>query len=198
MLTVGAVAPSVTAMNDKERTSISKRLSYVLRHRPGSIGVQVDDAGWVEVEELLDGLALHGLSMTLDMLTEVVDTNPKQRFEFSSDRLLLRARQGHSIEVDLGYEPVVPPDVLFHGTPRVSVESILATGLQKRRRHHVHMSTDRELLLEVARRRGPPVLLRIDAAEMHRLGHEFYVTENDVWLTDRVPPEFLDVVNDDP
>lgn len=180
-------------MKCDERTGISKRLSYVLRHRPDSIGVQLDDAGWVEIEQLLDGLALHGLAISLDELTEVVDTNPKQRFEFSSDRSLLRARQGHSIEVDLGYEPVVPPDVLFHGTPSASVESILASGLEKRRRHHVHMSTDRDLMLEVARRRGQPVLIQINALKMHRLGHQFFVTENDVWLTEFVPPQFVRV-----
>lgn len=184
-------------MNSNERTVISKRLSYVLRHRPDSIGIQLDEAGWVEIDYLLDGFASHGQAISLGVLREVVDTNPKKRFEFSADGTLLRARQGHSVDVDLGYVPVTPPGILFHGTTRASIASILATGIERRRRHHVHMSTDRQLMLEVARRRGTPVLIRIDAAKMHASGYEFFVTGNDVWLTDRVPPEFLAVISDE-
>ncbi len=178
-------------MSKTEYTGISKRLSYVLRHRPDSIGVQLDDAGWVEIEQLLDGLALHGMAISLELLTEVVDTNPKQRFEFSSDRSLLRARQGHSVSVDLGYEPVVSPERLFHGTPISSLDSILKTGLQKRRRHHDHMSTDRQLMLEVDRSRGTQLLNHIKSGQMQTDGYDFYVTGNNVWLTDHVPPEYL-------
>lgn len=183
-------------MNNNERTTISKRLSYVLRHRPDTIGLRLADAGWADVEDLVDGLALHGMPITLDLLREVVDLNPKQRFEFSPDFTQIRARQGHSVDVDLGYTPVTPPRVLYHGTPEASIEAIMTSGLQKRQRHHVHMSTDRDLMLEVARRRGRPVLLRIDAAEMHRTGYEFFVTGNDVWLTEFVPPDFLCVDTD--
>ena len=180
-------------MNDDERKTVSKRLSYVLRHRPDSIGIQLDDAGWAEVEHLLDGLALHGRAISMDVLREVVDTNPKRRFEFSPDNTEIRARQGHSIGVNLGYEPVAPPEILFHGTPETSVASILETGLEKRRRHHVHMSTDRQLMIEVARRRGQPVIIQIESGKMHEAGHEFFVTANGVWLTECVPPRFLHV-----
>lgn len=183
-------------MTSQDRTAISKRLSYVLRHRPDSIGIQLTEAGWTDVEQLLDGLALHGLPLSLYVLKEVVETNPKRRFEFSPDGSEIRARQGHSVDVDLGYEPVAPPRTLFHGTPEVSVESILLTGLERRRRHHVHMSTDRHLMLDVARRRGAPALLKIDAGRMHDDGVEFFVTGNDVWLTEHVPPSYLSRASD--
>ena len=127
-------------MNREERTAISKRLSFVLRHRPDSIGIQLDDAGWADVGQLLDGLALHELSMTMDQLEHVTEHCPKQRFEFAPDRAQIRARQGHSIEVELGYTPVKPPDVLFHGTPRSNVDSILESstpaGVEERSECH--------------------------------------------------------------
>ncbi len=178
-------------MNYNRHTAISKRLSYVLRHRPDSIGLRLDQAGWADIEDLLDGLALRGKAVSRDELDEVVKTNPKQRFEIDESGTQIRARQGHSVRVQLGYEPEQPPDLLFHGTPEANLDSILRVGLDKRRRHHVHMSTDRALMLEVARRRGEPVLLRIDARAMHVAGHVFYVTANDVWLTDSVPPQYL-------
>lgn len=178
-------------MNHTERTRLSKTLSYVLRHRPDAVGIMLDEAGWTDADELIDALIAGGTRTSREQIDEVVQTNPKRRFEFSADGTRIRARQGHSVPVDLGYEPVEPPAVLYHGTAERNVESILAHGLHKAKRHHVHMSTDRTLMIEVARRHGAPVLIAIDAARMHGDGHTFFKTENDVWLTDTVPPKYL-------
>lgn len=172
---------------------MSKRLSYVLRHAPESIGLSLDSAGWAEVEILLSLLAKHRTHISRAELDSVVANNSKQRFEFSDDRSRIRARQGHSIPIELEYEAVAPPDVLFHGTADRFLESILAEGLRKQGRHHVHMSTDKATMLEVARRHGKAVLLEIDSAGMHDSGFEFFLTANNVWLTDHVPTEFLKV-----
>ena len=59
-------------------------------------------------------------------------------------------------------------------------------------RHHVHLHLDVGTSTAVGRRRGKPVLLRIRALAMHQAGHQFFVTPNDVWLTDHVPAEYIE------
>jgi len=178
-------------MTPKEQKRISKRLSLVLRHAPESIGLELDGAGWAEVERLLTGLRTNGLVVTPRKLQTVVEENPKRRFEFDESGARIRARQGHSVAIDLGYTAIEPPEHLFHGTATRFLDPILQVGLLKMSRQHVHLSTSAETMMEVAKRHGKPVLLEVAAAEMHRAGHEFFLTGNDVWLTDRVPPEFL-------
>lgn len=163
---------------------LSKRLSYVLRHNPGSVGLALDEAGWVPVEELLKALKI-----TRSQLELVVAGNDKQRFAIVGERI--RASQGHSVDVELGLEPVPPPQALYHGTPRRNLPSIRRDGLVKRGRHHVHLSADIETAAKVGNRRGVAVVLTVDAAGMAAAGHVFYHCANGVWLTDRVPPSFL-------
>jgi putative RNA 2'-phosphotransferase len=185
-------------MNAKHLKEISKNLSYVLRHRPDSIGIELSAAGWIEVDVLLAALARDGKSVSPDVLRTVVAENDKQRFEFSEDGRQIRARQGHSTTVELGYEPATPPAVLYHGTATRFLDSILGQGLIKGKRHHVHLSINQETMIQVGTRHGKPVLLKIDAAKMHKDGHEFFVTGNQVWLTDHVPPEYISVVDVNP
>ncbi len=168
-------------------------MSYVLRHNPQEAGLLLDEAGWVSVEALLAGMYRAGHDISRAQLHEVVSTNSKKRFEFSDDGSMIRARQGHSVDVDLQYEPIVPPEVLYHGTTEAVLDAVQREGLKRMQRHHVHMSTDRALMIEVAKRRGKPVLLRIDAAGMHGDGHRFFVTGNQVYLTEHVPPQYLTV-----
>ena len=169
----------------------SKRLSLVLRHKPESIGIVLNQNGWVDVSELLDALGTHGLLITRDQLDHIVQTNDKRRFEWDVLTDRIRARQGHSVKIDLGLKPSTPPDVLFHGTPRRNLDSIRATGLDKRGRHHVHLSPDEATAHRVGARRGDHVVLAIDAASMNIAGYEFWQSTNAVWLTDRVPPRFI-------
>jgi putative RNA 2'-phosphotransferase len=176
---------------NKKLTHISKYLSFVLRHNPQAIGITLDAEGWVPVDELLTAAARDGTSISHDQLQEVVASNDKKRFAFSDDRSLIRANQGHSVEVDLKLEPVEPPEVLFHGTVDQFLDSIRAKGLIRGNRHHVHMSADRETAARVGQRRGRPIVLVIEAARMHNDGHRFYRSENGVWLTEAVPVEYL-------
>lgn len=178
---------------DKHLQPISKNLSHILRHRPDSVGLELADGGWVVVDDLLAALARTGNALARDLLDQVVADNDKQRFEFNADGTQIRARQGHSAEVDLGYEPAQPPATLYHGTAEHSLESILARGLNKGRRHDVHLSTNKETMIAVATRHGKPVVLAIDAARMARDGYEFFITGNNVWLTDHVPPQYISV-----
>lgn len=169
----------------------SRRISRVLRHAPQSVGLTLDRAGWVGVDDLLDALARHGAAVTRPELEQVVAGNDKQRFELDPTADRIRARQGHSVEVDLGLSPATPPPVLFHGTPQRNVEAISREGLVRGTRHHVHLSPDRATAERVGARRGRSVVLEVDAAAMADAGHTFYVTGNGVWLTDAVPPRYV-------
>jgi putative RNA 2'-phosphotransferase len=176
----------------KNRTiEVSKFLSLVLRHKPEKIGISLDDEGWVEVSELLQAFAAHGFRLTLAELQEVVRTNDKQRFSFSPDGLSIRASQGHSVQVELGYEPCVPPQTLYHGTAERFIPSIKQQRLLKGRRHHVHLSEQQETATAVGRRYGKPVVLTISSAEMQRNNYKFFRSANGVWLTEHVPVEYI-------
>lgn len=164
----------------------SKFLSYVLRHKPESIGLQLDANGWASVDDLV---ARAGNGLTHALVTEIVRTNSKQRFALSDDGAMIRANQGHSVEVDLALTPAAPPETLFHGTARRTLDAIRAAGLSKMSRHHVHLSADAETATTVGARYGPPVVLEVRAGEMHRAGAAFFRAQNGVWLTDAVPPE---------
>ena len=155
---------------NKQLVTISKFLSFVLRHNPQAIGIVLDAEGWVAVDELLAAAARHGQTVTREQLAEVVATNDKKRFSFSPDGQLIRANQGHSVEVDLGLVAVEPPELLYHGTVERFLDSIREKGLLRGKRHHVHLSADRETAARVGQRRGRPVVLVVEAERMHRAG----------------------------
>ncbi|WP_330182192.1 RNA 2'-phosphotransferase [Nocardia sp. NBC_01503] len=181
-------------MNEKELVKLSKRLSSWLRHRPDAIGLAPDAAGWVRVEDLLRQAAAHSRGFTRTQLETVVAQNNKRRFEFDESGTSIRARQGHSIDVDLGYAPADPPVVLFHGTAERTLGLIMAEGLLPMRRHAVHLSADIDTAVNVGARHGRPAVLRVDTAAMVRDGHDFFVTGNGVWLVDTVPPQYLELI----
>lgn len=178
-------------MSDSRLVKISKYLSKYLRHTPDAIGIKLAPGGWVAVDELLTASATNKFPLTRQELQVVVEFNDKQRFSFDSTGNLIRANQGHSIKVDLQLEPVVPPDELYHGTGRKSVESILQTGLCKMSRHHVHLSKDIATAQTVGARHGKAVVFAVNAAAMQLAGYIFYCSANGVWLVDHVPPQYL-------
>ncbi len=180
-------------MNPKQITRTSRKMSLVLRHKPEAIGLTLDTNGWALVTDLLNRLAATGTPITRTELDTIVAENNKKRFAFNPDGTKIRASQGHSIDVDLEFEPLTPPDELFHGTATTSVDSILATGLQSRSRQHVHLSLDLATATQVGARHGRPVILTVDAAAMHKDGYKFYRSANDVWLTDEIPSRYLTV-----
>ena len=171
--------------------TVSKLLSLALRHEPSALGLAVDAGGWADVSELLDGLRAHGHDLAVADLRSIVTGSDKQRFAISDDGIRIRANQGHSIAVDLGLQPVIPPSVLFHGTGAQNVASILRIGLESRGRNHVHLSGDEDTARKVGMRHGKPVVLAIRAAQMHENGTVFYRSANGVWLVESVPPEYI-------
>lgn len=178
-------------MEAKTTNTLSKFLSLILRHKPELIGIELDAQGWVDVELLIRQLNANGTAIDRELLDYVVENNSKKRFAFDESGQRIRASQGHSISIELGYEAQTPPDVLFHGTGEKSVASILNTGLEKRARQHVHLSQDFQTATQVGSRHGKPIIFKVLAIEMHAAGHLFYLSENKVWLTDNVPVDFI-------
>lgn len=189
-------------------SAVSRFLSKVLRHEPGLVGVRLDANGWVDVRELLTKLnrakraagapkRLRVLpDFTPELLREVVANNTKGRFAFSGDARHVRAFQGHSVTVDLGYPTAQPPETLFHGTAAESWPAIAVEGLVRGTRHAVHLSLDPESARRVGARHGRPVVLQVQAGQMHRNGCLFSCADNGVWLVDSVPAHFISLVRD--
>lgn len=172
---------------------ISKFLSYHLRHRPDLLGLELSPGGWVEVNRLLQAAKKRNFSISLLELQQVVEQNDKQRFSFNDRGNLIRANQGHSVRVDLQLKPVIPPDVLYHGTYSKAIASIKKQGLKKMSRHHVHLSSDINTAKRVGARRGYPVIFQIDALAMSKAGYIFYCSDNGVWLTEEIPVKYLQI-----
>ena len=175
----------------KSDQKISKRLSFVLRHKPESVGLQLDPQGWVPVMELLDALGAHGMRFSRAKLERIVKENDKKRFTFSADGKRIRAAQGHSVEIDLDLREATPPTHLYHGTSEKFLASISEQGLLPGGRHHVHLSQTRATAFNVGSRRGKPVVLEVQAKQMKTDGYTFYLSDNGVWLTDTVPAAYL-------
>ena len=174
-------------------TKHSKFLSYVLRHKPESIGITLDENGWVSVSELLQASRRAGQDITDDLLREIVEKNDKKRFALNESGDRIRASQGHSVKsIDLALESIEPPEVLYHGTVEKFIGAIEKSGLQKMNRQHVHLSSTRETATNVGSRRGQPIILLVQAATMHKAGYKFYRSENGVWLTESVPWKYIE------
>ena len=172
----------------KDHIKQSKYLSFILRHHPEKIGLTLDENGWAKVDDLLEKLPFN---LDFTELKTIVDTSDKKRFALSDDETMIRASQGHSVPVDLGLIAIHPPDILYHGTPAANIPSIKIEGLQRGKRHHVHLSADAETALKVGSRRGKAIILQVKAGEMHRAGLTFFISNNKVWLTDAVPAAYI-------
>lgn len=170
---------------------ISKFMSIHLRHKPERLGLNLEPGGWVPVDVLLAACAGDNFPVTLSELEEVVARNDKQRFSFDTTCRMLRANQGHSVEIDLQLEAAAPPPLLFHGTGERKVAAIMTAGLLKMARHHVHLSRDAASAKIVGARHGKPVVFEVNAAAMVEASYKFYCSFNGVWLVESVPPGYL-------
>ena len=178
-------------ISDKQITHISKFLSLVLRHQPETIGIQLDQSGWIDITELIEKANNYGIKFDREILNHIVATNSKKRFAFNDTLDKIRASQGHSIEIELGYTNQKPPEILFHGTGEKFVQSILETGLEKRSRQHVHLSSDLNTAIKVGQRHGKPFVFKVLAEQMYSDNFQFFISANGVWLTDNVPTKYL-------
>jgi putative RNA 2'-phosphotransferase len=174
----------------ENKINISKYISLILRHKPEEIGITLDEHGWANVSELIEGIS-KSHEFNMDMLEDIVATDNKQRYSFNEDHTLIRANQGHSIPVDVELEEVIPPEILYHGTGEKYVASIDQQGLIPKSRLYVHLSGDKETAVKVGQRHGNPVIYIVKSGDMNRDGIVFYRSVNGVWLTQAVPAKYL-------
>tara|TARA_R110000824_G_scaffold354138_3_gene541231 strand:- start:5794 stop:6312 length:519 start_codon:yes stop_codon:yes gene_type:complete len=161
-------------------------LTLLLRHKPETIGLKLDKYGWAKISDLIKNP-----DFTAASIHKIIKEDNKGRFALSDDMKRVRACQGHSFEVDLQLESQRPPDVLYHGTTHTFVGAISKEGLKKMQRNHVHLSTDFGTAVSVGGRRGHPMVLEVDTHEMFEDKYEFFLSQNGVWLTDHVPPQYI-------
>jgi putative RNA 2'-phosphotransferase len=181
-------------MTDKEKLTASKFMSLVLRHNPSKAGITLDKNGWADVVELINGMNnARRMKITFDDLKEIVATCDKQRYRFNDNHTKIRANQGHSVAVDVELKEAEPPATLYHGTATRFKDAILSDGLKSKSRLYVHLSTDIQTAVKVGGRHGTPVILAINTAKMRAEGYKFLLSENGVWLTERVPAEYITV-----
>lgn len=173
-------------MSTKYLTQISKRMSYLLRHKPEDAHLHMDEHGWVSMDEFVKNTHINR-----ETVEKVVATSDKQRYSISDDGKKIRANQGHSFHVELDLEPVKPPAILYHGTATRFIPSIDKEGIKSMDRDYVHMTADYGKAITVGKRHGTPVVYNIPAEEMYNDGINFYHTVNDVWLTKYVDPKYL-------
>lgn len=169
---------------------ISRFISMILRHKPETIGITLDEHGWANVEELIYGVNKK-YSIDMQLLEKIVDKDDKNRYSFNEDKTMIRANQGHSIPVDVDLKKLNPPDILYHGTGEKYVESIDKQGLIRKNRLYVHLSNDIETAEKVGIRHGKPVIYKVDCKKMVEDGIEFLKSENNVWLVKEVPIKYL-------
>lgn len=172
-------------------TKTSRYISYILRHNPQAINLRLDPHGWANVDELIAGVS-KTRELTREILEEIVATDSKQRYAFNDDKTLIRANQGHSINVDIELEKKLPPDILYHGTAEKYAEAIDREGLSPQSRLYVHLSADPETARDVGSRHGKPVIYLVHCESMVRDGYDFFLSANHVWLTKCVPAKYLE------
>lgn len=169
-----------------DKIAKSRKLAFLLRH---DTNYAFDKHGWRTIDDLTKN---HGF--TLEQIKEIVRTNNKNRYELSADGRLIRASQGHSVDVDVELTELTPPDILYHGTARESVDSIFAEGIKSGTRLYVHLSDTVQTAISVGQRHGTPVVLMVNAKQMSTDGYVFYLSKNGVWLTAFVPAVYLEII----
>lgn len=172
-------------------TSLGKFISLILRHKPETIGIELDEHGWADVNELIAGVKKTSPDFNMEVLEEIVRSNSKQRYSYNDDHTKIRANQGHSIQVDVELKEETPPAILYHGTGEKSVASIQEQGLLPQSRLYVHLSKDKSTAISVGSRHGKPVVFTVQSGIMHEEGYKFFLSENGVWLTKKVPQKYL-------
>lgn len=178
-------------MSKKDKLSIF--ISLILRHKPETIGIKLDDYGYADVNELIEKINNTGRNINIEILEQIVKEDNKQRYSFNDDRSKIRANQGHSINVDVELKELEPPEYLYHGTATRFLDNIKNEGIIKQSRLYVHLSRDIDTAIKVGKRHGTPVILKINTGKMYENGYKFYLSENNVWLCEYIPFKYVEI-----
>ncbi|HIH2840588.1 TPA: RNA 2'-phosphotransferase [Clostridioides difficile] len=178
-------------MSKKDKLSIF--ISLILRHKPETIGIKLDDYGYADVNELIEKINNTGRNINIEILEQIVKEDNKQRYSFNDDRSKIRANQGHSINVNVELRELEPPKYLYHGTATRFLDNIKNEGIIKQSRLYVHLSRNIDIAVKVGKRHGTPVILKINTGKMYENGYKFYLSENNVWLCEYIPFKYVEI-----
>ena len=175
----------------KNRGKVSKFLSFVLRHGPYNYGLSLDKHGLADFDSVCKILKDRFPGLEAEYIKLIIEKDPKKRFQIKEGKI--RARYGHSVEVEPLGESKEVADVLYHGTSPKSLDSILKEGIKPGRRKFVHLSLTIEEAWHVGKRKAPkPIILIIDSKRAEKEGLLFWKEEN-IYLTKEVPPQYISV-----
>lgn len=180
---------------NKKDVNLGRFISLILRHKPETIGIQLDENGWADVNELITGVNQYGKNIDREDLERIVRENSKKRYIFNKDKTKIRANQGHSLNVEIELKQAIPPNILYHGTGEKSVQSIQKSGINKRNRQFVHLSAEVDTAINVGSRHGKPIVFQVNSKQMYEDGYVFYLSENMVWLCDEVRPQYCEIIS---
>ncbi len=183
-------------MKKNDIVRLSKLMSVALRHDPAAFQLTLDENGWVPLTDLIEGITKRQKWAWIGEteVQHIVETSDKQRFEVEGE--LIRARYGHSQAARPNYPPVIPPEILYHGTPRRALEAIRRDGLKSMSRQYVHLAAEPDMAVKVGQRRDDqPVVLQIRAKAAYEAGVVFGTPsggEDNVYLVDVLPSKFIE------
>lgn len=172
---------------------LSKLLSLMLRHRPQEFDLEVDAQGFADLDAVVSALQRKDDGIGLEEVEEIVDGTEKKRFEIVNGKI--RARYGHSFQVDLGLDPTEPPEALYKGVAPRDLEGTLSNGLKPFDRQYVHLSYDADVAAQLGR--GGNAVIRIDALAAHEAGVAFFDC-GPTMLTELVPADYLSLEREAP
>ncbi|EOE7167605.1 RNA 2'-phosphotransferase [Clostridioides difficile] len=181
----------VKSMSKKDKLSIF--ISLILRHKPETIGIKLDDYGYADVNELIEKINNTGRNINIEILEQIVKEDNKQRYSFNEDRSKIRANQGHSINVNVELRELEPPRFLYHGTATRFLDNIKKEGIISKSRLYVHLSNDIDTAVQVGKRHGIPIVLKINAGKMYENDYKFYLSENNIWLCEYIPFKYVEI-----
>ncbi len=176
---------------------LSKDVSFALRHQPEKCEIILDEEGYTPIDELLyylNSTGKHG-EVEKEDLEKITTMFEKKRHEIKDGKI--RAYYGHSFEDKIEKTPVEPPEILYHGTSHEAAEKIMKEGITPQQRQYVHLSKDIKTATSVGLRKDHhPVLLQVDAKKAYQDGLKFYVGNEDIWLADTIPPQYIIKLDD--
>ncbi|VIF91215.1 RNA 2'-phosphotransferase-like protein [Clostridioides difficile] len=176
-----------------KKDNLSVFISLILRHKPETIGIKLDGYGYADVNELIEKINSTGRNISMEILEQIVKEDSKQRYSFNEDRTKIRANQGHSIKVNVELKELEPPKYLYHGTATRFLDNIKKEGIISKSRLYVHLSNDIDTAVQVGKRHGIPIVLKINTEEMCENGYKFYLSENNIWLCEYIPFKYVEI-----
>ena len=172
---------------------LSKEISYVLRHNPEKYNLKMDLEGNVNIDDLLNGINSTNQfkeKVTKLDLIKMLEQLDKQRFKIENNSI--KALYGHTINLNINKDEIIPPQFLFHGTTKEAYQKILESGIKKMKRQYVHLAKSIDVAFMVGRRRTKsPIILKIDALGAYNDGIKFYDGGDDIYLVEYISPKYI-------